>query len=248
MLGLLRACPAAGRRFAVRAEPTAPLGVPAGLFTLETPGRAGDRRRERALGELETALRRAGIRTLLFHRGFPHREYFLSRGFRAADCQALLAVKAGEIAACLSPRRGRALLTVRRADGYALRAVSRLAADFRYVTLDCPPEAAERLTNAVSGLGAAPEPLGFGTSDADAAVFFAPPNRPVYLPARCRVVRLCPPTPLICGGREAERFGFTVPERRRKDLPEGFYLPAVLSDAVESGKIPPEEVKITAFP
>lgn len=243
MLALVYAAPSRTRRYAFERTVISPMGVPAALVRVGIPERAGARRRDRALRALADLLRGERVSRLVLEEGFPERDALLALGFREADSACLLGSLAGEIAASGALSRFRALLCVRDASARSLDTARDLAKRFRRLSLVAPAGVRDAVFEAVAPLGVTPEAAG-PWPDADAAVFFSEPPRPVYLPARCRVLRLCAPTPNIAGGRETERLRFTVPARCAVRLPARFPLSPILSTALEWGRIRPEEITV----
>lgn len=243
MLGLLGFENIRGRRYRIEKHYAEPLGVPSAHITVKIPGRASPRRTEKAAEELQEILRGERVSELLFEKDFPMRDALLGLGLREAGCGHLLAAMSGQIAAAFTLGHERALICTCGAGRLVLRATRVLAESFRYVCVISPDGAYAALAESLERMGVTAE-RGGAAPEADAAIFLSPPVRPVYLPARCRVHRVCMPTPLIAGGKLIDRIGFTLPERYRGTVPPGFTPVPILSAAMEWGRITPEEVKI----
>lgn len=234
------------RRCGAAWEYISPFGMTALLVTLTVPDGAGERRVAAGVDRCVEILRSARVGALHLAHGFPYGTLLRDAGFAPPDCSALLRLRAGEILASACPVRRRALVCARSAGRATAAAIDALAGAFRYVTLELPPAEFERAAAVVESVGLAPERLcRDGTSDADAALFFARPNRPIYLPAGCRCLFAGTP-PFPTGGREVERVEFLLPERWRGTLPASFAPAPILSQALDTGRILPEDVKIAS--
>ena len=244
MLGLLnhRVSAARGTKCRVLTDAVYPLGLPAVLVTFEIPTSTRQKRLLRALDGAALALRRMRVGTLLFSDGFPYRDFFLDRGFSEGDCRELMRRKAAPILSLACSVHEKVLISARRPNSPSLTLARELGEVFRYVVTDIPGTGEEFL-DACADMGLVPEPIRWDrVADVDAAIFLDVPPSPVFLPERCRVIRLCAKSPLICGGREVERVSFRLPERYRDGIPDNFPKAELLSLALEFGRVTPGDV------
>lgn len=243
MLGLISSVRTDGRRCGLELSAPEPLGMGCIWAQIRIGARARERRVRRCLDACAERLTALRARRVVFAEGSPFREYFLDRGFTEADCEALLAEKAGEIAAAGAKKSERALLSTPRADGRSVRAARELVGRFRYLLIDAPEEAFDILEEVCGGYGVTPERMGPGRfADVDAAVFMARPARPVYACARCAAVFVRGGRELLLGGREIGNVSFTLPAHLSFQLP--FPAAPILSAAVECGRVAPSEVHV----
>lgn len=235
-----------GSKCRVRMEGSRVLGIPAVLALIEAPARPRKKSLLRALDNCAGTLGVLQVGTVFFSRTFPHRDFFLQRGFREGDRRELFRVKAADILTQSSPRCEKVLLSARRPDRRISKLLLVLGERFRFVLLDVPGLDINSLDAGFRDFGLSP---GFlrrdRVADVDAALFLDDPAYPVFLSDRCRVLRLGDKTPLICGGRDIERVEFTLPEALEGTIPENFPRLRLLSAALECGAIRGEDVRVT---
>lgn len=235
-----------GSKCRVRMDGIRVLGVPAVLAHIESPARPRQRSLLRTLDSCAGTLGVTRVTTVIFSDSFPHRDFFLDRGFREGDCGELLRVKAAEILSQSAPRHERVLLSGPRWNRRASKLLLELGEKFRFVLLDVPHLDLNTLDFGCNDLGLSPELLRRDrVADVDAAFFSDAPAYPVFLPDRCRVLRLGEKTPLICGGREIDCVEFTLPDALERTIPENFPRLRLLSAALECGALRGEDVKVS---
>lgn len=245
IIALIRSEFTGKRRGEVGAVTCFPLGLPAILVTLGLPRNLSEKRLTRLLGKCATVLEANRVRLVLTRGDFEYGDRIFDMGFSRPDCRELMRAKAGPILALSAKGRERALIASVRADNDAVRAFRELAGEFRHITLDMPFSEAERLSDRLKYLGLTAEPMPRSrTVEADAAVFLTAPQRPVFLPSRCVYLSPDGHGGGILGGREVTHVSFRIPGVASPNIPEGFDGSALLSLALASGRLSPEDVAV----
>ena len=209
------------------------------------PAKASSRRRDRALSEWGKLLRDLGAREVCFKFGSSFQQELLDMEFRLLTPESLLKAKAAEVIERAAPEGSHVLLSCRRWDRWSAETFRSLCTKFRYVTVDVPGHVLSHVNDIAGEYGVSPTVIRKDrVVDADGAVFFDVPDRPCFLSGRCMVLMAGKRAPNVFGGRQIERIVFGFPESLRGELPEGYPQDALMSWAIELGRISPSQVRV----
>ncbi len=167
------------------------------------------------------------------------------KGFPSADRGPLIEALAVDIVKRAVPDRSSVFLCFGLLTTSVIQTFHRLCRDFRNITVEAGPNAVERLSRdaEVYGVSLTPPRLD-GLVEADAALFFSPPQRPLRASDNCAVLSTSGDCPLLQGGNVVRKIGFDYPQEYRKTLPRGYPEDTLFAAAVRAGKIPAGDIKI----
>lgn len=224
------------------------LGMRAMRVCIETPIARKPNALSKRIQIAMSALHQQKIRKLSFRNHFPYKQQFLRESFFEIESLFLFQTMAGEIAAKISGDGEKtAAFFARRVMEYEERALISLCANYRYVMLqvDEGGSAVSRNIRRKYGISVIDKPTDYQLNGADMALFFSPPRRKIILPDKCVAITVAKSNiEDVCYHQSVTGVTFRMPENLYDGLPEGIELEPILSEALLSGMIRSDNLKV----
>lgn len=229
-------------------KPEKLMGMNAMRVSIETPKARKPDALSKRIQIAVSALHQQRIRKLSFSNHFPYKQQFLRESFFEIDSIFLFQTMAGEIAAKISGDGEKtAAFFARRVMEYEERALISLCANYRYVMLqvDEGGSAISRNIRRKYGISVIDKPTDYQLNGADMALFFSPPRRKIILPDKCVAITVAKSNiDDVCYHQSVTGVTFRMPENLCNVLPRGIEPEPILSEALLSGMIRLDELKV----
>ena len=241
MLFLLEAVRKRGFISRLEREERAVVGVRAVILRVCIAKRGGRRRLQQLLDSMASQILSWADGRAVYREDFPLRAELEARGVCEVGEWELYEAKAVEILTAAAEKRDRLFAAFDKCGAQLTETLRKLAARFRYIEAEAPPDELYTLRQTLMRDGVALCSSRPGSSKADAALILAQPKNPRYFKENCAVLALCGDKGHF-GGLRVKSAEFTYPEGFAESVPEGYPLAPIAAYALSAGALDPRGI------